>query len=168
VRPPPAGRCAVVFPAALDPEFVRTFGYTERAGELEPLLAALDERIGSRQGCVRGVREMPDPAGAPRVYVGSADSDSAILVQLGVSQYVKGCSGVFRKDVALGTAHRRPLKFLTTDDKPAEVLHPTGVLVDGQGRVVRAGAEGIVLRDTRFLEIDVALDKLIARLTRGG
>lgn len=196
VRPPPApGRCAIVFPAALDPEFVRTFGYTERAGELQPLLIALDTRIRSRKGCVRGVPEMPGPAGAPRVYVGSGESDYApidvgdqrvpadrfapmvlhlarpggewrreageiiaqsgedyaIQVQIGVSQYMKGYSGVFKKEVALGTGYRQPVRFLTAEDKPVEVLHLTGVLVDRQGKVVRAGAEGIVLRDTPFL-----------------
>lgn len=242
-RPPPRSSCAIAFPVTIDPEFVHTFGYTGRAGELEPLRAALDERIGSRQGCVRGVREMPTAAGAPRVYVGSAESDYAppdvgdqrlpgerfapmvlhlarpgtewrrevgeivarsgvdfaIVIQVGVSQYMKGYSGVFRKEVALGTGYREPVRFLTAEDKPVEVLHLTGVLVDGRGKVVRAGAEGIVLRDTPFaaqvvdvervfddeqlqrvltqgrrhdlpgapLKIDVALDNLIAQLTRG-
>jgi hypothetical protein len=111
---------------------------------------------------------------------------------------MKGYSGVFTKEVALGTGYRQPVKFLTAEDKPVEVLHLTGVLVDAQGRVVRAGAEGIVLRDTPFLaqtidvsrtfddeelrrvltqerrnelpgaplKLDVALDNLIAQLTR--
>jgi hypothetical protein len=123
-----------------------------------------------------------------------------IAIQLGVSQYMKGYSGVFTKEVALGTGYRQPVKFLTAEDKPVEVLHLTGVLVDAQGRVVRAGAEGIVLRDTPFLaqtidvsrtfddeelqrvltqerrndlpgaplKLDVALDNLIAQLTRSG
>jgi hypothetical protein len=193
-RPPSPGSCAVVFPVTIDPEFVHTFGYGGRAGELEPLLAALEERIGSRQGCVRGVQEAPVAAGAPRVYVGSAESeyapldvgeqrlpgerfapmvlhlsrpgiewrrevgeivarsgvDYAVVIQLGVSQYMKGYSGVFRKQVALGTDYSQPVKFLTAEDKPVEVLHLAGVLVDSRGRVVRTGAEGIVLRDTPF------------------
>lgn len=121
-----------------------------------------------------------------------------IAIQVGVSQYMKGYSGMFTKEVALGTGYRQPVKFLTAEDKPVEVLHLTGVLVDAQGRVVRAGAEGIVLRDTPFLaqsidvtrtfehaelrrvltqerrndlpaaplKLDVALDNLIAQLTR--
>jgi hypothetical protein len=239
---PAPGRCAVVFPVTLDPEFVHTFGYTGRAGELEPVLVALDERIGARQGCVSGVKEMPDPVGAPRVYVGSAESeyapldvgdqrvpgdrfapmvlhlarpseawrreagaivarsgvDYAVVIQVGVSQYMKGYSGTFSKEVALGTGYRQAVKFLTAEDKPVEVLHLTGVLVDGRGKVIRAGAEGVVLRDTPFLaqavdvtrvfdtqelqrvltqerrqdlpgaplKLDVALDNLIAQLTR--
>jgi hypothetical protein len=242
-RPPPPGSCAVVLPPTADPEFARTFGYETRAGELEPLLAALGRRIEERQGCVRGVREQPGAAGAPRVYVGSGESDHApidvgdqrvpgdrfapmvlhlarpgaewrrevagivaragvdyaIAIQVGVSQYTKGYSGVFRKEVALGTGYRKPVKFLTAEDKPVEVLHLTGVLVDARGRVVRAGAEGVVLRDTPFLAqafdvarlfderelarvltderrhdlpgapltIEVALDNLLAQLTRG-
>jgi len=242
-RPPATGTCAVVFPATPDPEFALTFGYENRVGELEPLIAAVNARIDSKQGCVRALRRMPGPAGAPRVYVGSAESDyapldvgdqrvpgdrfapmvlhlarpgaewqreagaiiassgadHAIVIQLGVSQYMKGYSGIFAKEVALGTGYRQPVKFLTAEDKPVEVLHLTGVLVDAQGRVVRAGAEGIVLRDTPFvaqaldvvrsfddqelqrvltserrhdlpgapLKLDVALDNLLAQLTRG-
>lgn len=123
----------------------------------------------------------------------------AIAIQLGVSQYMKGYSGAFRKEVALGTGYRQPIKFLTAEDKPVEVLHLTGVLVDASGKPIRAGAEGIVLRDTPFLaqaleasrmfdrdelarvvdrdrrddlpgaplKMDVALDNLLAQLTRG-
>jgi len=195
-QPQPApGSCAVVFPATPDPEFARTFGYEKRLGELEPLIAAVTARLEAKQGCVRGLREAPISAGAPRVYVGSAESDYApidvgdervpgdrfapmvlhlarpgtewrqevggivtragvdyaIAIQVGVSQYAKGYSGVFRKEVALGTGYRQPIKFLTTEDKPVEVLHLTGVLVDAKGKVVRAGAEGVVLRDTPFV-----------------
>lgn len=131
--------------------------------------------------------------------VARAGVDHAIAIQVGVSQYMKGYSGVFRKEVALGTGYRKPVKFLTAEDKPVEVLHLTGVLVDRRGKVVRAGAEGILLRDTPFaaqvfdvermlddeelqqvlsrerrhdlpgapLAIDVALDNLLAQLTRG-
>lgn len=243
-RPPPAaGVCAITFPVTVDPEFDHTFGYTGRTGELAPLIAMLEQRTGSRQDCVRAVKDTPSPVGAPRVYVGSAESDyappdvgdqrvpgdrfapmvlhlarpgtewrrevgeivgregvgHALLIQLGVSQYVKGYSGAFKKEVVLGTAYREPLRFLTAEDKPVEVLHLTGVLVDGRGHVIRAGAEGIMLLDTPFaaqvvdvervfdeaelqgvltrerrhdlpgapLKIDVALDTLIAQLTRG-
>ena len=242
-RPPAPGTCAIVLPATPDPEFSPTFGYEKRVGELEPLIAAVNARISSKLGCVRAVQEMPASAGAPRVYVGSAESDyapidvgdervpgdrfapmvlylarpgtewrqevagilartgadHAIALQVGVSQYMKGYSGVFRKEVALGTGYRKPVKFLTAEDKPVEVLHLTGVLVDAQGKVMRAGAEGVTLRDTPFLAqsievsrffddreiarvltderrddlpgaplaIDIALDNLLAQLTRG-
>jgi hypothetical protein len=127
-----------------------------------------------------------------------AGTPYVVAIQLGVSQYMKGYSGVFTKVVALGTGYRQPVKFLTAEDKPVEVLHLTAVLLDANGRVVRAGAEGIVLRDTPFLaqtagavrtfdtvelervltderrndlpgsplKVDVALDNLLAQLTR--
>jgi len=240
---PAAGSCAIVLPAALDPGFIETFGYADRARELEPIVAAIDARTRDAKGCVRGVTERPAASNAPRVYVGSAESEYApldvgdqrvpgdrfapmvlhlarpgaqwqqeagrlvaqsgapyaIAIRVGVSQYMKGYSGVFRKEVALGTGYRQPIKFLTAEDKPVEVLHLTGVLVDPQGRPVRAGAEGIALRDTPFLaqtvdaermfdpvelqrvlmadrrnelpgaprSLDVALDNLLAQLTRG-
>lgn len=189
-----SARCAVVLPVTLDPEMAHAFGYTDRAREFEPLLAALNRRIAAMQGCARGIGEQPAADGAPRVYVGSAESEYApadvgdqrvpgdrfapmvlhlarpgsewrqevgallesheaqyaVAIQLSVSQYMKGYSGPFNKEVVLGTGHREPVKFLTAEDKPVEVLHLTGVLVDSQGKVLRAGAEGIMLRDTPF------------------
>ena len=210
-RPP--GTCAVVLPAAVDPELPGSFGYGDRLEEFVPLVDALNARIGALRGCVRAAGAAPGMQGAPRVYVGSADSDEApidvgdqrlpgdrfapmvlhlarpgaewrrqvatilrddgadhaIVVQLGVSQYMKGYSGAFRKEVVLGTGYRQPIEFMTAEDKPVEVLHLTGVLVDAQGQVVRAGAEGIVLRDTPFLAqaLDVSRgfdDEEIARV----
>ena len=242
-EPQPArGSCAIVFPVTLDPELGQSFGYTDRADEFDPLLAALNARLKDRQGCIRAVPAAPTAPRPPRVYVGSAESEYApqdvddqrmpgdrfapmvlhlerpgvewraaagalvaqsgvqyaVAIQLGVSEYMKGYSGAFTKEVALGTGYRQPVRFLTAEDKPVEVLHLTGVLVDANGKVVRAGAEGIVLRDTPFLaqavgatrtfdtqelqrvltqqrrndlpgaplKIDVALDNLIAQLTR--
>jgi hypothetical protein len=242
-RPSP-GSCAIALPATLDPGLDQQFGYATRTAEFAPMLAALNARLASMAaaGCVRGTPG-PAGAGAPRVYVGTADSDYApaegdaqrlphdrfapmilhlerptaawrtavgaeiarnavpyaISIQLGVSQYSKGYSGAFRKEVALGTGYRKPVRFLTAEDKPVEVLHLTGVLVDAMGRPVRAGAEGILLRDTPFIAqavgaervfdsdelqrvlsaerrdelpgapptLDVALDNLVAQLTRG-
>jgi hypothetical protein len=86
----------------------------------------------------------------------------AILVSLGVSQYPKGREGAFGKKVVLGTGHEEPVRFLTAEDKLLEVLQLTGVLVNAQGQVVRAGAEGILARDTPFaaqvLDVEKSLD----------
>ncbi len=193
---PSPGSCAIILPVTLDPGLRQQAGYETRAAEFDALLAALNARMasGSVPGCVSFVSNAI-AAGAPRAYVGTADSDYApaegasqrlphdrfspmilhlerptaawrdtvgpeiarnavpyaIAIQLGVSQYSKGYSGTVRKEVVLGTGYRQPIKFLTAEDKPVEVLHLTGVLVDVQGRPVRAGAEGIVLRDTPFV-----------------
>jgi hypothetical protein len=243
-RQAPSSACAIVLPATVDPMFSEAFGYGDREGELAPLIAALNERIGAMRECVRGVQDTTRSKSPPRVYVGSAESDYAppdvgdqrvagdrfapmvlhlarpgadwrrevgeivdragadyaVLIHLGISQYAKGYASTTRKEVVLGTGYRQPIRFLTAEDKPVEVLHLTGVLVDREGRVIRAAAEGIVMRDTPFaaqvvdverlfdeeelqrvltterrrdlpgapLKIDVALDNLIAQLTRSG
>lgn len=87
--------------------------------------------------------------------------DYLVLVNLGVSQYPKGRRGVFAKNVLLGTGHEQPVKFLTAEDKLLEVLQVTGVLVDARGRVVRAGAEGILARDTPFLAQSFEIAKML-------
>ena len=84
-----------------------------------------------------------------------------VLVTLSVSQYPKGRSGVFAKNVRLGTGHEQPVKFLTAEDKLLEVLQVTGLLVDTQGRVVRAGAEGVLAQDTPFLAQAVEATKML-------
>jgi hypothetical protein len=77
-----------------------------------------------------------------------------------------------RKEVPLGSGHRRPIPFLTAEDRPVEVLHLAGVLFDADGRARRAGAEGILLRDTPFLAqvLDLAIlldDATLARALSG-
>jgi hypothetical protein len=191
---PAPGSCALVLPVTLDPELQDVLGYGDRLAKLQPIVAALNARASAKHGCVQGAPSGPAVEGAPRVYVGTSDSEFAplqaadqrleydrfapmvlhldrpkadwsgqaatlaaaagkpytIAVQLGVSQYGKGYAGVFRKEVVLGTGHRQPIRFLTAEDKPVEVLHLTGVLLDAAGRPVRAGAEGVILRDTPF------------------
>jgi hypothetical protein len=80
----------------------------------------------------------------------SVGARHAVVVWLGVSQYPKGREGVFGKKVVLGTGHEVPIRFLTAEDKLLEVLQLKGVLVDAEGHVLRAGAEGILARDTPF------------------
>jgi hypothetical protein len=74
-----------------------------------------------------------------------------LSIELGVVQYPKRRAGTFGKKVVLGTGHEQRLRFLTAEDKPVEVLQLAGMLIDPSGRVVRAGAEGIIARDTAFM-----------------
>ena len=94
----------------------------------------------------------PSPAWSQAVaaLLASEGAQHAVVVTLAVSQYPKGREGVFGKKVVLGTGYEERIEFLTAEDKLLEVLQLTGVLVDAQGRVVRAGAEGILARDTPF------------------
>lgn len=85
----------------------------------------------------------------------------AMLVSLGVSQYPKGREGAFGKKVVLGTGHEEPVRFLTAEDKLLEVLQLTGVLVNAQGQVVRAGAEGILARDTPFAAQVIDVERML-------
>ncbi len=212
-RPTP-GACALVLPVGIDPELREVLGYGDRLRELEPIVAALNARLAARDGCLSAAPVSPRADGAPRVYVGTSESEFAppeaaqqridhdrfapmvlhlqrpqaawqgevsalasaagkpyaIAIQLGVSQYGKGYAGVFRKEVVLGTGYRLPIRFLSAEDEPVEVLHLTGVLLDAAGRPLRAGAEGVILRDTPFhvqvfdvarILDDVALERVL-------
>jgi hypothetical protein len=87
------------------------------------------------------VRELAAREGASQV----------LLVTVDVAQYPKSRAGFLGKKIVLGTDHEQRIRFLTAEDKPMEVLQLTGLLLDAEGRVVRAGAEGIIARDTPFL-----------------
>jgi hypothetical protein len=60
----------------------------------------------------------------------------------------EGLAGTKALDV--GTGHRVTLPWLTSLDTPVSVLQLTAALVDGDGRAVRIGAEGFLVRRTRL------------------
>jgi hypothetical protein len=68
---------------------------------------------------------------------------------------------VFAKSLLLGTGHEVPVKFLTAEDKLMQVLQVTGLLVGADGRVLRAGAEGVLGRDTPFKVQIFDVEKLL-------
>ena len=100
-------------------------------------------------------------SGALAALLARERASYAVVTWLGVSQYPKGREGTFGKKVVLGTGHEEPVRFLTAEDKLLEVLQLTGVLVDAQGQVVRAGAEGIVARDTPFAAQVIDVSKVL-------
>lgn len=73
-----------------------------------------------------------------------------IWIKLGFSEYPKAGKGIFGKKVVLGTGYEENIKFLSAEDKPVEVLQVTGMVLDREGSVVRAGAEGIAAKDSPF------------------
>ncbi len=73
-----------------------------------------------------------------------------LIIKLGFSEYPKANKGVFGKKVVLGTGYEEGIKFLSAEDKPVEVLQVTGMLLDREGNIVRAGAEGIAAKDSPF------------------
>ncbi len=71
-----------------------------------------------------------------------------LIIRLGLADYPQSSRGVFGKRVILGTGHERPLKFVTPTDQQIPVLQITGLRLDRDGRILRAGAEGIIARES--------------------
>jgi len=93
-----------------------------------------------------------------------------LIMNFSFDDFPKADKGLFGKKVVLGTDYEQGLNFLTAIDKPVEVLQITGMLLDREGNILRAGSEGILAKDTPFSlqifdiqkEIDrKAIDKLI-------
>ncbi len=78
------------------------------------------------------------------------DADFALLMWIGLTEYPKADKGLFKKKVILGTDYEHEIRFLSAVDKPVEVLQLTGVLLDKEGNVIRAGAEGFLHEDSPF------------------
>lgn len=102
----------------------------------------------------------------------STGAGSVVMLWVGFSHYPKADRGLFGKKVVLGTGHEEDIPFLSAVDEPVEVLQLTGVVVDGAGRVVRAGAEGIIHRETPFWAQVLGLrreltDTEVARILEG-
>jgi hypothetical protein len=92
-----------------------------------------------------------------------ADSaQHALLITLEVGQYFTLQQGLRGdKMVDLGTAHRIRLPWLTSLETPVTVLQLTGALVDAEGRILRIGAEGLIVRRTPLLASSVGAQALL-------
>jgi hypothetical protein len=66
------------------------------------------------------------------------------------------------KEIQLGTGYSLDAPWLTAIDRPASTLQLTGAVVDGDGRVVRMGAEGLVARRTNLLVGSLGAQALIS------
>lgn len=73
-----------------------------------------------------------------------------LWIRLGLSEYPKADRGLFGKKVVLGTGYEENIRFLSAEDVPVEVLQVSGMLLDGEGNILRAGAEGILSKDSPF------------------
>lgn len=88
-----------------------------------------------------------------KVYKGIMDEEKgeySLHIWVGLTEYPKANKGLFKKKVVLGTDYEREIRFLSAVDKPVEVLQVTGILLDNEGRVIRAGAEGFLHEDSPF------------------
>ena len=75
-----------------------------------------------------------------------ADIEYVLYLALGFSEYSIRKGG----ELELGTGYETQIGW-SSDYKSVEVLHIKGMLLDREGNIVRAGAEGIIARDTPFL-----------------
>ncbi|MCB0376736.1 MAG: hypothetical protein KDD04_12525 [Sinomicrobium sp.] len=76
--------------------------------------------------------------------------ENLLIIRIGFAEYPKANKGIFKKKVVLGTDHEHEIRFLSAEDKPVEVLQLTGMVLNRNGDVLRAGAEGIVHEDAPF------------------
>ena len=71
------------------------------------------------------------------------DAQYVLVIRLAFAQYPKSDQGYFGKKVVLGSGYEQDVRVLSAVDKPIEVLQLTGMVVDTEGRILRAGGEGI-------------------------
>ncbi len=94
------------------------------------------------------------PSAAWRTALGAALHDpgaqGALVLTLGFSEFPKSYRSTFQKRVVLGTGYETDIRFLSAELEPVHVLSVAGLLVDAEGKVVRAGSEGILSEDTPF------------------
>ena len=78
------------------------------------------------------------------------DAARVLFIQLAFTQFPKADRGFFGKKVVLGTDYEVPVRFFSAVDGPIEVIALTGVLLDRDGNILRAGGEGIAGYDAPF------------------
>lgn len=121
-------------------------------GEAAPPAAAMQRQEHDKYSPMR--IDIQDPSAAWRAplpeLAGGQQVDYLLLLKLGFSEYPISDKGMFGKKVLLGTGYEQSVKFLSAEDRPLEVLQVTGILLDREGKVVAAGAEGIIAKDTPF------------------
>jgi hypothetical protein len=78
------------------------------------------------------------------------DAARILFIQLAFTQFPKADRGFWGKKVVLGTDYEVPVRFFSAVDGPIEVVALTGVLLDADGNMLRAGGEGIAGYDAPF------------------
>lgn len=121
-------------------------------------------------------RPSDDWAAAVSAIARQAGAEYVLVVQLAFAQYPKSDRGYFGKKVVLGSGYEQDVRVPGAVDKPIEVLQLTGIVLDAEGSILRAGAEGIAGYDAPFWtqvlelgkDIDTdAIDRLVRSERRG-
>ena len=82
--------------------------------------------------------------------MGESKVDHALIFWIGFNEYPKANKGVFKKKVVLGTDYEPEIRFLSAELEPVEVLQVSGMLLDKQGNIIRAGSEAFLYEDSPF------------------
>lgn len=97
------------------------------------------------------------------------ETEYLMRIWISFAEYPKSDKGLVKREVILGTNHSKETRFFSSDDKPLEILQLSGYIVDKNGNIVRAGAEGVIHNDTPFwlqvLDVKELIDdQMLARL----
>ena len=87
--------------------------------------------------------------------------EHALVLTIEIGEYLvrqRGISG--QKSVELGSHHVQELPWLTSLERPAQVIQLTGALVGRDGKAVRIGAEGIMAKPTGIVASGFGLTAL--------
>jgi len=87
------------------------------------------------------------------VVLAGAAAQASAAMGAGRTDLLEGAPyyrSTFKKRVVLGTAYETDIRFLSAELEPVHVLSVAGLLVDAEGKVVRAGSEGVLSEDTPF------------------
>lgn len=104
----------------------------------------------------------PDGDWKKRVRAAAAESGAThvLMVALELSDYpVSQKNWKGSKAVDLAAGHTMPVPWLTSLDRPVEVVQWTGALYRADGRFVRGGAEAFAALRTRFMESAAGLQR---------
>jgi hypothetical protein len=87
-----------------------------------------------------------------QTQLATAGATHTLVITLEMGQYLMRQTGWRgNKIVELGSGNVQSLPWLSSLETPAPVLQLTGALIDGNGKAVRIGAEGIAAQRTRLL-----------------
>lgn len=132
-------------------------------GEHAPAAAAME--IGGPDERAPMVIHLQFPSKAWReaaeTVLADQGAQGAVVVTLGFSEFSKSYKGTFKKRVVLGTGYETDIRFLSAELEPVHVLYLSGALIDLEGKVIRAGAEGILSEDTPFWAQSISAQKEI-------
>ena len=80
-------------------------------------------------------------------------ADFVLVISLGAAEYYPRSRRFpsLRMAVDLGTDNTIPVSWLSSSDQPVPVIQLMGLLLSRDGRVLRAGAEGIVVKEPNLL-----------------